>query len=164
LELKEDGTPFLELAFTGWVDEFRISSVARYTEDFTPQQRFEPDEHTIALYHFDEGSGDIAHDASKNGNHAKIHRARWADASDVKNRMPGLVVGTPRLPGGRRWQLKTVAPYWPRGLDWSPDGKWISCARDSVVRIHDAKTLAPMRLHVGHGAYVNNTTFSPDGK
>ncbi|MCY2990988.1 MAG: hypothetical protein NTY19_24395, partial [Planctomycetota bacterium] len=148
----------------GWIHEIRISKVARYTEDFTPQQRFDADESTIALYHFDEGSGNIAHDASKNGNHAKIHGARWVEASDVKNRLPGLVVGTPRLPDGRRWQLETISPCWPGGLDWSPDGKWISCARDSVIRIHDAKTLAPVRFHVGHDGRVNNTKFSPGGK
>ena len=28
---------------------------------------FEPDEHTVALYHFDEGEGDLAHDACGDG-------------------------------------------------------------------------------------------------
>ena len=121
--------------FPGVLYAVRFSKVARYTRDFKPEQRLSADADTIALYHFDEGSGNIAHDASKNGNHAKIHGARWVEASDVKNRLPGLVVGTPRLPDGRRWQLETISPYWPGGLDWSPDGKWISCARDSVIRI-----------------------------
>lgn len=38
------------------VDELRISDVQRYTDDFTPparENRFEPDEHTRALMHFD---------------------------------------------------------------------------------------------------------------
>jgi hypothetical protein len=55
-----DGTVGVEETwFHGIIDEVRISNIARYTEDFTPQRRFEPDEHTMALYHFDEGSGDV---------------------------------------------------------------------------------------------------------
>jgi len=63
--------------FQGTIDEVRISNIARYTEDFTPQDRFEPDEHTMALYHFDEGQGDVLHDSSGNGHHGKIVGAKW---------------------------------------------------------------------------------------
>ena len=53
-------------------DEVRISNVARYTEDFTPEERFEPDEHTLALYHFDEGEGNVLIDSSHPfGHHAE---------------------------------------------------------------------------------------------
>ena len=41
----------------GKLDEVRISSVARYDDDFEPAERFEVDEHTVALWHFDEGEG-----------------------------------------------------------------------------------------------------------
>lgn len=40
----------------GSIDEVRISNVARYTGTFTPQDRHEPDENTILLYHFDDDS------------------------------------------------------------------------------------------------------------
>ena len=63
--------------FDGTVDELRISSITRYDKDFTPQERFEPDEHTLALYHFDEGQGDVLHDSSGNGHHGKIVGAKW---------------------------------------------------------------------------------------
>jgi len=63
--------------FVGWIDEVRISSTARYTESFIPQRRFEPDEQTISLYHFDEGEGDIAHDSSNNHRHGRIWGAEW---------------------------------------------------------------------------------------
>jgi formylglycine-generating enzyme required for sulfatase activity len=59
--------------FGGIVAEVRVSRVVRYTMDFTPQRRLEPDRDTIALYHFDEGEGNVAHDASGNGNHGKLH-------------------------------------------------------------------------------------------
>gem|GEM_PF-813385 len=45
------------------LDEFRISDIARYAEDFTPsRQEFEVDEHTRALFHF-ENERDGMHDS-----------------------------------------------------------------------------------------------------
>ena len=61
----------------GTLDEVHISATARYTDDFTPAARFEPDEHTLALYHFDEGEGDVLRDASGNGHDGKIVGATW---------------------------------------------------------------------------------------
>ena len=43
--------------FRGRLREVSIAKVARYDRDFTPAQRFVADQHTLALYHFDEGSG-----------------------------------------------------------------------------------------------------------
>ena len=68
--------------FQGIIDEVRISNVARYTEDFTPAKRFEPDEHTVALYHFDEGTGDVLIDSSGNEHHGKIVGAKWVRVDD----------------------------------------------------------------------------------
>lgn len=65
--------------FQGQIHRVRISNVARYTEDFTPPKRFEPDEHTLALYHFDEGQGDVLKDSSGNGHHGKIVGATWVN-------------------------------------------------------------------------------------
>ena len=48
--------------FTGFMDEVRVSTNARYMDDFTPQQRFETDENTLLLWHFDEGAGGVAQD------------------------------------------------------------------------------------------------------
>lgn len=64
-------------SFRGEVDEVRISSVARYDEDFIPSERFESDEHTLALYHLDEGQGGRITDSSGNGRHGKIIGAEW---------------------------------------------------------------------------------------
>ncbi|MFQ5735008.1 MAG: LamG domain-containing protein, partial [Planctomycetaceae bacterium] len=68
------------LSFNGLLDEIRISKVARYTKNFTPEKRFTPDKNTLALYHFDEGSGDVLKDSSGNGHHGKIHGAAWVNA------------------------------------------------------------------------------------
>ena len=70
------------LHFHGIIDEVRISNIARYTEDFIPQRRFEPDEHTMALYHFDEGSGDVLHDSSGNGHDGQIVGAKWVKVDE----------------------------------------------------------------------------------
>jgi hypothetical protein len=69
--------------FRGTIDEVHISKVARYTEDFTPVAKPKPDADTLVLYHFDEGKGEIAHDASENDNDGMIHDAKW-----VKEKKP----------------------------------------------------------------------------
>lgn len=52
--------------FNGVLDEIRISTSVRYTESFDPpDDRFEPDADTYALWHFDEATH--ASDASGNG-------------------------------------------------------------------------------------------------
>ncbi|MEY2746845.1 MAG: Serine/threonine-protein kinase PrkC [Planctomycetota bacterium] len=59
--------------FRGEIDEARISSVPRYTGNFTPQRRFETDASTIGLWHFDEGGGNVAYDSSGQGRHFTLH-------------------------------------------------------------------------------------------
>ena len=66
--------------FDGIIDEVRISKAARYESEFVPQERFQPDEHTIALYHLDEGSGDELIDSSGNNHHGTIRGATWVNA------------------------------------------------------------------------------------
>lgn len=63
--------------YSGQLDEIRVSTIERYSESFTPATRFEPDEHTIALYHCDEGDGTILNDASSYGNHGTAHAVVW---------------------------------------------------------------------------------------
>jgi hypothetical protein len=43
----------------------------------SPLQPFTPDEHTLLLYHFDEGQGAIAHDASGHGYDGEVRNAVW---------------------------------------------------------------------------------------
>ncbi len=52
-------------AFSGWVDELRLSTTVRYTAAFTsPIVPFTLDADTAALYHFDDGDGTVVSDAS----------------------------------------------------------------------------------------------------
>ncbi|MCA9122000.1 MAG: hypothetical protein H6822_11995 [Planctomycetaceae bacterium] len=63
--------------FCGQIDEVRVSTGARYHEDFKPEKRFDPDDETLALYHFDEGEGGQLTDSSGHGHHGKIFSGRW---------------------------------------------------------------------------------------
>jgi serine/threonine protein kinase len=69
--------------FLGQIDEIRVSKIARYEEEFTPQRRFEPDASTLALYHCDEGKGEVLTDASGNQHHAAIagNGVSWVDVA-----------------------------------------------------------------------------------
>lgn len=52
-------------SFHGWIDELRLSTTLRYRRAFTPTaHRFAVDAETAALYHLDEGSGNVIHDAA----------------------------------------------------------------------------------------------------
>jgi formylglycine-generating enzyme required for sulfatase activity/serine/threonine protein kinase len=63
--------------FDGMLNEIRFSRVARYADDFTPEARFAPDADTLALYHCDEGAGEVLNDSSGNGHQGKIVAAKW---------------------------------------------------------------------------------------
>ncbi|MDP6933620.1 MAG: LamG domain-containing protein [Myxococcota bacterium] len=53
-----------EIFYEGLLDEVRISSVVRYTEDFTLESvPFESDDDTLSLWHLDEGEGEWSLDA-----------------------------------------------------------------------------------------------------
>ena len=61
----------------GVIDEVRLSSVVRYTSDFTPDTVFTSDADTMALWHFDAYEGTRAEDSSGNGNDGTIMGAIW---------------------------------------------------------------------------------------
>ncbi len=66
----------------GNIDEFRISDTVRYTSDFTPAVPFTQDSHTIALYHFDDGSGQMAADSSGNNYTGELGSTADEDVND----------------------------------------------------------------------------------
>ena len=80
-----DGYPF----FSGALDEVRLSRVLRYTADFTrPAAPFAPDADPLALWHFDEGAGQTARDASAAANTLTLGWQAQADGAD-----PGWAAG-----------------------------------------------------------------------
>jgi len=72
------------LGFEGVLDECRISNIARYSEDFVPAKRFEPDEQTIALYHMDQNDEEQLTDSSGNGRHGRILSYSWSKNADAE--------------------------------------------------------------------------------
>ena len=62
----------------GQIDEVRISSIARYSTNFTPTTYFDYDDNTIALYHFNEGVGDTVFDSSGNNLNGIIYGGEWS--------------------------------------------------------------------------------------
>jgi len=84
----------LSYRWIGAIDEARISNAVRYDTEFTPRTYLSADEHTLALYHFDEGEGSIAHDCSGNNNHGTTYKTEW-----VAGIMPdtGVFVNPPHL-------------------------------------------------------------------
>ncbi len=59
------------------IDEVRVSQTARYDGDYVPEPELQDDEHTVALYHFDEGQGNVLKDSSGNGHDGVINGAKW---------------------------------------------------------------------------------------
>ena len=65
---KHDADPSQYLSYYGQMDELRISDSLRYASTFTPASRFDVDADTVALYHFDQGTGTTLVDATGNTN------------------------------------------------------------------------------------------------
>lgn len=65
--------------FSGAIDGIRISTSARYYENFIPKypSEWNIDEHTVGLWRFDEDIGNILYDYSGNENHGTIYGAKW---------------------------------------------------------------------------------------
>ena len=58
------GNPTRE--FAGQIDEVRVSTSARYTDDFEPSQRFESDKESLLLLHMDQAVGPfLLHDGEQ---------------------------------------------------------------------------------------------------
>jgi hypothetical protein len=72
------GVNFLD----GALAEVRVSSIARYTSDFTPAVYLADDADTVALYHLDDGAGATAADTSAN-NDDMVFGAPTADPTWV---------------------------------------------------------------------------------
>ncbi|MCS6940319.1 MAG: T9SS type A sorting domain-containing protein [Roseiflexus sp.] len=64
-----NNSPPQYLSYNGFLDELRISNIVRYSASFTPPSApFALDANTVALYHFDEGTGTTLTDAAGSSN------------------------------------------------------------------------------------------------
>lgn len=77
---------------TGAIDEVRLSSIRRYTTDFTPTTTpFTNDGDTVLLLHFDEGTGTDAFDSGSNAHDGTL---------EPGGTEPTWATGVVDLPGG----------------------------------------------------------------
>jgi len=111
------GGPENYSVFDGVISEVRVSKVARYDKNFTPAKRFEADADTLALYHCDEGTGDVLRDSSGNNHHGKIVGAKWVKV-DAQSTMNGSQSGVKTIPAealtfnGHRYLLVDKEGNW----------------------------------------------------
>ena len=64
--------------YTGHLGPSRVSSIARYDDDFVPAKLFETDPDTIAIYNLTDTSDNKVHvDSSGNDHHGRILRGRY---------------------------------------------------------------------------------------
>jgi len=99
------------------IDEIRISKTARYDQDFTPKPRFDSDADTLALYHCDDGAGDVLRDASANKHDGRITKPNWTkpDGSPIPIAFTASSVSSPTAVGStsalsKRWPLAPSKP------------------------------------------------------
>ena len=92
-------------SYHGWIDEVRISTIRRYTgARFTrPFSPFVSDGNTAALYHLDEGSGDVIGDASGGGSNGLLQVGGDPEGPEWSSE-------TAPLDSARRVALKRVSP------------------------------------------------------
>lgn len=171
--LAPSGTPFLigctpdhACYFQGVIDEVRISGVARYTKDYTPQPRLEADEHTLALYHFDEGAGDVLHDSSRHRRHGKIQGAKWIRAKEAGSEKSAAIIQLADWIENRIDNGTDVND----GFAMSCDGRFVVTAGwHSAVNVWDFSDVNDPKQVFGrvnlptHG-HMRPTAISPDGR
>ncbi|QDT35414.1 LamG-like jellyroll fold domain-containing protein [Thalassoglobus polymorphus] len=119
--------------FKGSIDEIRISKTLRYETDFTPQNELTSDEYTLALYHFDEGAGDVLKDSSDNGNDGKIFGAKWVGGAEHR-------------------------PVSRTGLDFDGEGDWVKIPTLQFDGSHSITLESYVTLHraVGTSSIVSS--------
>ena len=107
----------IDYPFRGLIDEVRISNTVRYTKDYQPMAHLQADDQTLGLYHFDEGVGDVLHDASGRGNDGKIVGATWV--SHEEPAQPPEKAAALRFEGENQYVQAKVKPHaaWPLTIE-----------------------------------------------
>lgn len=95
-------------SYTGLMDEFRISSIVRYTVSYSPVLRFDDDSYTMALFHFDEGSGTVLTDES----------------TMTGTTTNGTLMVGGSYPSGPEWVFSGITWKGWLSSDWSEPGNW----------------------------------------
>lgn len=146
--------------FEGIVDEVRFSSAARYQQDFRPARRLQPDAKTLALYHCDEGSGDVLRDSSGNDQHGTLRGARWI-------RLDATGQSAARLQLANRVRDRDGVID---GMAMSRNGPLVAtCGWDSWIKVRNFSDVSSPQLVFERGKFPLHghrrpMAISPDGR
>jgi len=165
------------LGLKGIIDEVRISSIARYQDEFTPKTRFEPDEETVALYHFDEGSGNVVRDASGKNHHGKMVDPKWVECDHSSASLTSFdgAVPTFRSDGITMRLAETFqCGGGNTSLGFSPNGKNLLFTMygpnppytptKGTAKLLDIATGSKVHTIRDKQEWLRASAFSPDGK
>ena len=152
--------------------ELRVSNTARYQADFKPQYRYEPDEHTLALYHFDEGESPVLQDASPNQRHGIIYGGTWLNdgitadielqtRSRINVQKEASFVGSDDRP---LWHVGPL-PYWTEKTASGTRLKEGYALPGIVERPSELPGVGRWNVDTAQSrGFMNVARYSPDGK
>lgn len=130
------------LAFRGWIDEVRISRAVRYTSTFArPTAPFTTDPQTAALYHLDEGNGNVVTDSAvaAGGPSPGLRRATAAGSAPQWSTESPFTTGIPTL------ALQTIATVTaPTSIASCGDQRLFITEQGGAIRIWDGSQLLPI--------------------
>jgi hypothetical protein len=135
-------------SYNGYLDELRISNIVRYTSNYTPVDRFSDDANTVALFHFEEGSG--------------THVGNTALASSGAVSHGTMNVGG--TPVGPLWVLRGIEWIGTENSNWDNPNNWdpntVPGANDDVVISSTTNqpvvNLPPSNPALCNGLYIRN--------
>ncbi len=132
-------------SFSGWIDEVRLSTFVRYGASFAaPTSPFVADAATVALYHFDEGAGNVLRDSS----------GALGGPSDGNVRVGGSPTGplwstdAPFGPAAGRFRTSMVVSGLdePTVMEFASDGRLFIGERAGRIRVVEGGTLLAQPL------------------
>ena len=151
------GTGMTGSHYKGLIDAIRISDTVRYDGDFTPSISLSKDAHTIGLFNFNEGSGNIANDESVNENNGVIYGATWS--TDVPAKPHVVTSGATNITGVSSTLNGEVNP---NGLSTTVKfdyGTTISYGKSIVVSQNSITGITNINVNANITGLIPNTTY-----
>ena len=143
--------------FQGWIDEFRIWSVARTQAEIQGAMKMEllgDEPGLVGYWSFDEGTGATAYDSSPNHRHGKVVGATWTtDAAPVEM----AVAASGPAPGpGVADVPRDVVLSWKPGPDGAAHDVYFGAA---IADVNNASRTNPLGVLVSQSQTA--TTYQP---
>jgi hypothetical protein len=138
--------------FPGLIDELRVSDTARHTSSFeTPGSNFNADANTVALYHFDEGSGTTTADASGRGNTGTLVNALWTTDVPFSGTLDTV---PPSISGVSADSITSSRAV----ISWATNEPATSRVEYGITTAYGASTTADLTLTANHSQLLTGLT------